>query len=101
MLLVEQMRVGSALPQPPQLEASVRESISQPSVRLSLLQSELPATQKPPSHELAEQMDWRYPDWIFYPTGGGTGMVGMWKAFDEMESIGWIAPGRRPRESRP
>ncbi len=49
------------------------------------------------AYELAEQMDWRYPDWIVYPTGGGTGMVGMWKAFEEMEAIGWIAPGRRPR----
>jgi threonine synthase len=48
-------------------------------------------------YEIAEQMDWRYPDWILYPTGGGTGMVGMWKAFDEMEAIGWIAPQRRPR----
>ena len=49
------------------------------------------------AYELAEQMDWRYPDWILYPTGGGTGMVGMWKAFDELEAIGWIAPQRRPR----
>jgi len=49
------------------------------------------------AYELAEQMDWRWPDWIVYPTGGGTGMVGMWKAFDEVERIGWIAPGRRPR----
>ncbi len=49
------------------------------------------------AYELAEQMDWRYPDWIIYPTGGGTGMVGMWKAFEEMEAIGWIAPQRRPR----
>jgi len=48
-------------------------------------------------YEIAEQMDWRYPDWILYPTGGGTGMVGMWKAFEEMEAIGWIAPQRRPR----
>jgi threonine synthase len=47
--------------------------------------------------ELAEQMDWRWPDWIIYPTGGGTGMVGMWKAFEEIEAIGWVAPGRRPR----
>ena len=47
--------------------------------------------------ELAEQMDWRWPDWIIYPTGGGTGMVGMWKAFEEIETIGWVAPGRRPR----
>lgn len=49
------------------------------------------------AYELAEQMAWRYPDWIIYPTGGGTGMVGMWKAFEEMEAIGWIAPQRRPR----
>ena len=49
------------------------------------------------AYELAEQMEWRYPDWIIYPTGGGTGMVGMWKAFEEMEAIGWIQPQRRPR----
>jgi len=49
------------------------------------------------AYELAEQMEWRWPDWIVYPTGGGTGMVGMWKAFDEIERIGWIDPGRRPR----
>ena len=48
-------------------------------------------------YELAEQMDWRWPDWIIYPTGGGTGMVGMWKAFEELERIGWVAPQRRPR----
>jgi threonine synthase len=48
-------------------------------------------------YELAEQMDWRWPDWIIYPTGGGTGMVGMWKAFDELEQIGWVVPQRRPR----
>ena len=47
--------------------------------------------------ELAEQMDWRWPDWIVYPTGGGTGMVGMWKAFEEIERIGWVAPVKRPR----
>ena len=47
--------------------------------------------------ELGEQLDWTFPDWIIYPTGGGTGMVGMWKAFEEMECIGWKAPGRRPR----
>ena len=46
--------------------------------------------------ELAEQLDWQLPDVIFYPTGGGTGFIGMWKAFDEMERIGWIGP-RRPR----
>ncbi len=49
------------------------------------------------AYELAEQMGWHYPDWILYPTGGGTGMVGMWKAFEEMEAIGWVAPQRRPR----
>jgi threonine synthase len=47
--------------------------------------------------EIAEQLGWTLPDWIIYPTGGGTGMVGMWKAFDEMERIGWITPGRRPK----
>lgn len=49
------------------------------------------------AYELAEQMDWRWPDWIVCPTGGGTGIVGMWKAFEELERIGWIAPQRRPR----
>jgi threonine synthase len=49
------------------------------------------------AYELGEQLDWQMPDWIIYPTGGGTGMVGMWKAFDELERIGWITPGRRPR----
>ncbi len=48
-------------------------------------------------YELAEQLGWKYPDWIIYPTGGGTGMVGMWKAFEEMEAIGWMTPQRRPR----
>jgi threonine synthase len=47
--------------------------------------------------EIAEQMDWQWPDWIVYPTGGGTGMVGMWKAFDEIERIGWVKPAARPR----
>jgi len=47
--------------------------------------------------ELAEQLNWQWPDWIIYPTGGGTGMVGMWKAFDEIEALGWVAAGRRPR----
>ncbi len=46
--------------------------------------------------ELAEQMGWVLPDVIFYPTGGGTGLIGMWKAFDELEAIGWIG-ARRPR----
>jgi threonine synthase len=49
------------------------------------------------AYELAEQMDWQWPDWIVYPTGGGTGMVGMWKAFEEIERIGWVRPSRRPR----
>jgi threonine synthase len=48
-------------------------------------------------YELAEQLDWRLPDWIVYPTGGGTGLIGMWKAFDELDAIGWIEPGRRPK----
>src|SRR5215216_3558255 len=47
-------------------------------------------------YELAEQLNWELPDVIIYPTGGGTGLVGMWKAFDEMEAMGWI-DGRRPR----
>jgi threonine synthase len=46
--------------------------------------------------ELAEQFGWRLPDVIVYPTGGGTGLVGMWKAFDELEALGWI-DARRPR----
>ena len=49
------------------------------------------------AYELAEQLDWQWPDWIVYPTGGGTGMVGMWKAFDELERIGWMPAGNRPR----
>ena len=49
------------------------------------------------AYELAEQMEWEWPDWIVYPTGGGTGMVGMWKAFDELEHLGWVSAGRRPR----
>jgi len=46
--------------------------------------------------ELAAQFGWRLPSAIFYPTGGGTGLIGMWKAFDEMEQLGWIGP-ERPR----
>lgn len=49
------------------------------------------------AYELGEQLAWTFPDWIIYPTGGGTGMVGMWKAFEEMEAIGWKTPGARPR----
>ncbi len=47
-------------------------------------------------YELAEQLDWHLPDVILYPTGGGTGLIGMWKAFDEMEALGWIGK-KRPR----
>ena len=46
--------------------------------------------------EIAEQFDWELPDVIIYPTGGGTGIVGMWKVFQELEAIGWI-DGKRPR----
>jgi threonine synthase len=46
--------------------------------------------------ELAAQFGWKLPDAIFYPTGGGTGLIGMWKAFDELEALGWIGP-QRPR----
>src|SRR5207244_1877658 len=41
-------------------------------------------------YELAEELEWTLPDVILYPTGGGTGLIGMWKAFDEMEQMGWI-----------
>ena len=61
--------------------------------------------------ELAEQLEWRWPDWIIYPTGGGTGLIGMWKAFEELEALGWVPPrttaangfrpGRRLRPDRP
>jgi len=47
-------------------------------------------------YEVAEQMAWELPDAIFYPTGGGVGLIGMWKAFDEMEKLGWIG-SRRPK----
>ena len=47
-------------------------------------------------YEIAEQMNWTLPDWVLYPTGGGTGLIGMAKAFDEMEAMGWIGP-KRPR----
>src|SRR5450755_503949 len=45
-------------------------------------------------YEVSEQFDWQLPDAIFYPTGGGVGLIGMWKAFDEMEEMGWIGPAR-------
>ncbi len=47
-------------------------------------------------YELAEQLRWELPDVVLYPTGGGTGLIGMWKAFDEMETLGWIG-SKRPR----
>ena len=49
------------------------------------------------AYELAEQLGWEWPDWLIYPTGGGTGIVGMWKAFEELEQLGWMPRGRRPR----
>ncbi len=51
-------------------------------------------------YELVEQLGWEYPDAVFYPTGGGVGMIGMWKAFEEMEELGWISgrgPLKRPK----
>ena len=49
-------------------------------------------------YELVEQLHWTYPDAVFYPTGGGVGLIGMWKAFEEMERLGWVEPGsKRPK----
>ena len=48
-------------------------------------------------YELAETFDWSLPDVIIYPTGGGTGLVGMWKAFAELETLGWLREARKPR----
>jgi len=49
-------------------------------------------------YELVEQLGWTYPDAVFYPTGGGVGLIGMWKAFDEMEELGWVEKGsKRPK----
>jgi threonine synthase len=47
-------------------------------------------------YELLEQLDWQVPDAILYPTGGGVGLIGMWKAFDELEALGWI-DSKRPK----
>src|SRR4029450_10888710 len=47
--------------------------------------------------ELAEQFDWELPDVILYPTGGGTGLIGMWKAFAELQAMGWLASSKLPR----
>jgi threonine synthase len=48
-------------------------------------------------YELVEQLGWEYPEAVFYPTGGGVGLIGMWKAFEEMEQLGWVKAGKRPR----
>lgn len=48
-------------------------------------------------YELVEQLGWEFPDAVFYPTGGGVGLIGMWKAFEEIEELGWVRPGKRPR----
>jgi threonine synthase len=48
-------------------------------------------------YELVEQLGWEYPEAVFYPTGGGVGLIGMWKAFTEMDELGWVKPGRRPK----
>jgi threonine synthase len=47
--------------------------------------------------EIAEQLDWRLPDVILYPTGGGTGLIGMWKAFQELKALGWLQSDKMPR----
>ena len=47
--------------------------------------------------ELAEQMNWELPDVILYPTGGGTGLIGMWKAFQELEALGWLHSPKKPK----
>jgi threonine synthase len=47
--------------------------------------------------ELAEQLDWMLPDVIVYPTGGGTGLIGMWKAFHELRALGWLRTEKMPR----
>src|SRR5271155_639335 len=48
-------------------------------------------------YEIAEQLDWQLPDAVFYPTGGGVGLIGMWKAFEEMEALGWTKGAKRPK----
>jgi len=49
------------------------------------------------AYEVGEQLGWSWPDWFIYPTGGGTGIIVMWKAFDELEQLGWISGIRRPK----
>jgi threonine synthase len=48
-------------------------------------------------YELVEQLGWEYPEAVFYPTGGGVGLIGMWKAFAELEELGWVKPGKKPK----
>jgi threonine synthase len=48
-------------------------------------------------YELVEQLGWKYPDAVIYPAGGGVGLIGMWKAFAELEELDWVAPGKRPK----
>jgi len=48
-------------------------------------------------YELVEQLGWEYPAAVFYPTGGGVGLIGMWKAFAELEELGWVVPGENGR----
>src|SRR5262249_34554576 len=52
---------------------------------------------KTKGYELVEQIGWKYPAAVFYPSGGGVGLIGMWKAFAELEELRWVKPGRRPR----
>src|SRR5882762_9027108 len=48
-------------------------------------------------YELVEQLGWEFPEAVFYPTGGGVGLIGMWKAFGELDQVGWVRPGKKPR----
>jgi threonine synthase len=74
-----------------------RESASRGWFDLSTLREPYRAEgKKTMGYELAEQLDWRLPDVVVYPTGGGTGIVGMWKAFDELQQLDWIG-SKRPR----
>ena len=49
------------------------------------------------AYEIGEQLGWSWPDWFIYPTGGGTGIIGMWKAFSELEQLGWVSDSSRPK----
>jgi len=48
-------------------------------------------------YELVEQLGWEYPEAVFYPTGGGVGLIGMWKSFAELEELGWVRQGSKPK----